>query len=75
MEAKLVSTRQWQKGGTWYREVTVDAADKKAGMTAGELMDVLIQVPAGIHPKFFVRIAGQVRQVKFTVEFVPEGTV
>jgi hypothetical protein len=75
MDARLVATRQWQKKGTWYREVTIDAPNQKTGFTAGELMDVLIQVPAGIHPRFFVRIPGQVKQIKFTVEFVPEDAV
>lgn len=73
--AHLVSSRQWYKKGTWYKEITIDAKDPKTGMTAGELMDVLIQVPAGIHPRFFVRIPGQVKQIKFTVEFVPETSV
>lgn len=71
-KAKLVNSRQWQKKGVWYKEITVHAQDKSKGMSAGEIMDVLIQVPAGIIPKFFVRVAGQVREIKFTVEFVPE---
>lgn len=71
MNARLVTTRQYEKGGTWYREVIVKAEDQKEGFSAGELVDILAQVPPDIHPKVVVRIPGQIREVKFTVTMIP----
>lgn len=67
---KLVSSRQFQRGELWVKEITVDAEDKKKGMSAGEIMDILLQVPGDVTPRFFVRIAGQVRQIKYEVTLI-----
>lgn len=72
LNGQLVESRQWERGGTWFKKVTVTAKDKKVGFTAGELMDILLQVPGDIVPRVVVSVGGRVRQVSFTVEFVPE---
>jgi len=74
MVVNPVESRQFQrKDGTWVKEVTVKAKDMKTGMTAGEMMDVLLQVPGDIIPRLVVRVMGQVRQITFQVEMVPDA--
>ena len=71
MNARLVTTRQFEKDGRWIKEVTIKAEDQKAGFSAGELVDILAQVPPDIHPKVVVRIPGQIRQITFQVTMIP----
>lgn len=74
MAVTPIKSRQFQrKDGTWVKEVTVEAKDMKQGMTAGELLDVLLQVPGEVVPRFVVRVMGQVRQITFQVEMVPDA--
>ena len=71
MNARLVTTRQFEKNGRWYREVKIKAEDQKNGFTAGQLIDILAQVPVDIHPKVVVRIPGQIKEIMFTVTMIP----
>jgi hypothetical protein len=69
-DMKLVSSRQFKRGKLWVKEITVSAEDKKKGMSAGEILDILLQVPGDVVPKFMVRIPGQVREIKYEVTMV-----
>jgi hypothetical protein len=71
LNARLVESRQYQKGGVWFKTVTVKAEDPKVGFTAGQLMDILLQIPGDIVPRTVVSMGGRVRQISFTVQFVP----
>jgi hypothetical protein len=54
------------------RDVTVEAQDKKLGMTALELLSILSQASPDMVPKFVVGLNGRAKEIKLKVEYLAD---
>lgn len=67
------SEREVRRGGKVVREVTLEAVDMSEGMTAGEMLDALLQVPPSLVPVVEIKLNGKIKRLKFKIEVVPNG--
>jgi hypothetical protein len=57
------------------REVTIHAKDKKTGMTCGELVAALMNVPVDMTPQVVISVSGRIKTIRVKARVTLERTL